>query len=198
MIQPNVYWTLTTPFATIVGLYTNVPEHGYVGDDQKKWFAGEIAAAAKDRALIVATHHPIYSADAFHGSSPNIGDVLNAGFEEAGRTADLVLTGHVHNYQRLTETRGAESLTYVVAGAGGYYHLHYIGHDETGHPPPPNWEDKELGVVLNTYNQTDHGYLRLTVSQTAIEGEYMAVSRPQTPGGPPASTTITDQFQIPI
>ena len=27
---PNVYWTLTTPFATIVGMYTNVPEHGSI------------------------------------------------------------------------------------------------------------------------------------------------------------------------
>ena len=26
MTQPNVYWTLNTPFATIIGLYTNVPE----------------------------------------------------------------------------------------------------------------------------------------------------------------------------
>ena len=34
MTQPNVYFTLLTPFATIVGLYTNVPEGGVVQDDQ--------------------------------------------------------------------------------------------------------------------------------------------------------------------
>jgi hypothetical protein len=27
---PNVYWTLVTPFATIIGLYTNVPEGGSI------------------------------------------------------------------------------------------------------------------------------------------------------------------------
>jgi len=31
---PNVYWTLTTPLATIVGMYTNVPEHGSVDSVQ--------------------------------------------------------------------------------------------------------------------------------------------------------------------
>jgi acid phosphatase type 7 len=28
MIQPNVYWTLLTPYVTLIGLYTNVPEGG--------------------------------------------------------------------------------------------------------------------------------------------------------------------------
>src|SRR5438105_2993664 len=30
MSQPNVYFTLDCPFATLVGLYTNVPEHGSI------------------------------------------------------------------------------------------------------------------------------------------------------------------------
>src|SRR5207245_8156426 len=34
MTQPNVYWTLETPLATIIGLYTNVPEGGKLGNDQ--------------------------------------------------------------------------------------------------------------------------------------------------------------------
>jgi Calcineurin-like phosphoesterase len=37
MSQPNFYWTLTTPYATIVGLYTNVPEHGRIDETQRAW-----------------------------------------------------------------------------------------------------------------------------------------------------------------
>ena len=33
---PNVYWTLVTPFATIIGIYTNVPEGGSVDSVQQQ------------------------------------------------------------------------------------------------------------------------------------------------------------------
>ena len=38
MTQPFFYWTLTTPFATFIGLYSNVPEHGRLDDQQRAWF----------------------------------------------------------------------------------------------------------------------------------------------------------------
>ncbi|HJZ80882.1 MAG TPA: metallophosphoesterase, partial [Pyrinomonadaceae bacterium] len=40
MTQPNVYWTLITPLATIVGLYSNVPEQGRITQPQRDWLAG--------------------------------------------------------------------------------------------------------------------------------------------------------------
>lgn len=39
VVQPNVFWTLETPFATIVGLYTNVPEGGQLDPTQQTWSA---------------------------------------------------------------------------------------------------------------------------------------------------------------
>jgi len=194
MTQPNVYWTLTTPLATIIGLYTNVPEHGVVREDQEAWFAQEIAEAPSDRALIVASHHPIYSADVFHGSSPHIGEVLDRAFEKAGRSADLVLNGHVHNYQRFTRQYKGKAMTYIVAGAGGYYNLHQMG-DVDGSPPPPDWYDEELGVVLSAYNQIDYGYLTLTVTKSAIQGVYNAVPKQQRAGGP-VQASVGDTFTI--
>ncbi len=194
MIQPNVYWTLTTPLATIIGLYTNVPEHGVVEPEQAEWVASEVAAAPKDRALIVACHHPIYSADAFHGSSPNIRAVLDEAFTKAKRAANLVLNGHVHNYQRFTRDYQGKPLTYIVAGAGGYHGLHHMG-SVNGQPPPPEWQDEELGVLLNAYNQTDFGYLTLTVTKTAIEGIYNAVPKPGSPGAT-VKAPIGDSFTI--
>ncbi len=194
MTQPNPYWTLTTPFATIVALATNVPEHGYVEPEQEEWFAAEIAAASPEKALIVVSHHPIYSADAFHGSSPNIGKVLDEAFKQAGRSADLVLNGHVHNYQRFTRKHKGKAITYVVAGNGGYYNLHHMGL-VNGQLPPPNWHDKELGVTLNAFNQTDYGFLTLTVTKDQIEGNATSVRKPSSPGGV-AETAPGDHFTI--
>jgi len=194
MIQPNVYWTLTTPLATIIGLYTNVPEHGEVDSEQAAWVAVELAKASKKKALIVASHHPVYSADAFHGSSPNISSILDEAFVQAKRPADLVLNGHVHNYQRFTREYMGKPITYVVAGAGGYHNLHHMG-KVNGQPPPPEWQDEELGVVLNAYNQTDFGYLTLTVTKNAIQGIYNAVPKPGFPGGS-VKAPISDSFTI--
>jgi hypothetical protein len=61
--QPNVYWTLEHDFVTIVGLYTDVPEGGLIADEQRRWLIGELADARTDATLILAMHHPVFSAD---------------------------------------------------------------------------------------------------------------------------------------
>ena len=50
--------------------------------------------------------------------------LLEDAFAASSRTPDLVLTGHVHNYQRFTVPQADKTLTYIVAGAGGYPNLH--------------------------------------------------------------------------
>jgi 3',5'-cyclic AMP phosphodiesterase CpdA len=87
--------------------------------DQAEWLTGELAAAPNDKALIVALHHPPYSGDAHHSSSIAMRTLLDEAFAASGRTPNLVLSGHVHNYQRWSVQQGDGSLTYVVAGAGG-------------------------------------------------------------------------------
>ena len=71
---PNVYWTLNAPFVTIVGMYTNVPEHGSIDSIQQQWLSNDFAEAPADRALIIALHHPIYSFDVHHSGSSRIAD----------------------------------------------------------------------------------------------------------------------------
>jgi 3',5'-cyclic AMP phosphodiesterase CpdA len=177
MTQPNVFWTLETPLATIVGLYTNVPEGGRVDDEQRDWFIEELKAAPKGRALIVALHHPIYSADAHHGGSERMGELLDGAMGSANRIPDLVLTGHVHNYQRFTRVKPGHHLPYVVAGAGGYWHLHYMAKGEDGGPLPKPWKVPGMDVTLENYADDRHGFLRLTVSPSSIKGEYITVPR---------------------
>jgi acid phosphatase type 7 len=101
---PNVYWTLVTPVATIIGLYTNVPEGGSIDSVQQQWLTNEFATAPTDRALILALHHPIYSFDVFHSGSSKMADVLENAIRDTGRVPNLVLSGHVHDYQRIEQT----------------------------------------------------------------------------------------------
>ena len=55
-------------------------------------------------------------------------------------TPDMVVTGHVHNYQRFTRTvHGDEGgdekeVPYVVAGAGGFWHLQAMQRQPDGSP----------------------------------------------------------------
>src|SRR5207244_92315 len=152
MTQPNCFWTLLTPLATIVGLYTNCPEHGVVEQDQADWFHGELAAAPADKALVVALHHPPYSGDSHHSSSIAMRTLLDDSFAASGRKPNLVLTGHVHNYQRWSVPGGDGSLTYIVAGNGGYPNLHTMAHVDGG-PPPIGWTDPGTGATLESYTQ---------------------------------------------
>lgn len=197
MVQPNVYWTLTAPFLTIIGLYSNVPEGGRLDNQQIAWLHTELAAAPTDGVLLLAVHHPPYSADAHHGGSAYIGKILDTAFTATGRTPHAILTGHVHNYQRFTRTLAGHDIPYIVAGAGGYWHLHTMAHDTTGQPLPKPWPvPGQNGVTLNNYCDDRHGYLRLTASATQLTGQYVTVPRPQESWshGP---VTVLDTFTIP-
>ncbi len=91
-------------YATIVGMYTNVPEGGSIDSTQQQWLTNEFATAPTDRALILALHHPIYSFDVYHSGSSKMADVLENAIRDTGRVPNLVLSGHVHDYQRIEQT----------------------------------------------------------------------------------------------
>src|SRR5207253_803268 len=120
---------------------------GVVEQDQVSWFQAELAAADKSKALIVALHHPPYSADDHHGASEPMRQLLGDAFTSSGRTPDLVLAGHVHNYQRFSVPHDGKALTYIVAGAGGYPNLHTMAQVDNA-PPPIPWTDPGTGVTL--------------------------------------------------
>jgi calcineurin-like phosphoesterase family protein len=196
MIQPNCYWTLVAPLVTIVGLYTNCPEHGVVEQDQADWFRGELTAADRQKALIVALHHPPYSADNHHGASAAMRTLLDDAFASSGRAPDLVLTGHVHDYQRFSVPNDNGTITYVVAGAGGYPNLHSIAHVD-GAPPPVPWTDPGTGATLESYNQEHrHGFLRITVTANDVSGVYTTVPRMQESWSDPTNVKEIDTFTI--
>ncbi len=186
MDQPNVFWTLEDELVTIIGLYSNVPSGGVIHSDQQEWLTAELKAAPAGRALIVALHHPPYSSDAHHGGSKQMGQVLDQAFGAAARYPDLVLTGHVHNYQRFTRTLAGRELPYVVCGAGGYHNLHAMAGGATpGLRVTPD-------CVLTQFDATQWGYLRLVVTASQIEGEYTGVDKAGN------ITPHVDTFKTPI
>jgi acid phosphatase type 7 len=182
MTQPNVYWTLIAPFVTVLGLYTNVPQGGQLDDTQVTWLGSELTAAAGDSAVILTMHHPPVSGDSFHGGSAYMFDLIDAARAQAGRTPDMVLAGHVHNYQRFTRTLdqdgGNWQVPYVVAGSGGYWHLHTMASDAKAAALPwtlPGHDDMQL----DTWVDDRHGYLRMTATPTQLTGTFLTVPRPQ-------------------
>lgn len=170
MDLPNVYWSLVTPFATFVGLYTNVPEGGSIDSVQQQWLTHEFATAPKDRALIFALHHPIYSFDSYHSGSSKMADVLENAIRDTRRVPNLVLSGHVHNYQRIEQTIiEGKPTTFLVTGNGGYHNLHKIAADDGATAP-------DTGAVLK-YGREVFGFGTLTIDRQKIRFQSTEVDR---------------------
>jgi DNA repair exonuclease SbcCD nuclease subunit len=168
---PNPYWTLTTPFATFVGMYTNVPEGGSIDSVQQQWVTNEFATAPTDRPLILALHHPIYSFDVFHSGSSRMADVLENAIRDTGRVPNLVLSGHVHDYQHIEKTIAPDGPTpFIVSGNGGYHNLHAI-HSQPGDVAP------DSGAVLKYGADKVWGFITLTISAKTISGTTTEVDR---------------------
>lgn len=160
---PNVYWTMVTPFATIIGMYTNVPEHGSIDSTQQQWVTNEFDTAPKDRALILALHHPVYSFDVFHSGSSKMADVLENAIRDTGRVPNLVLSGHVHDYQRIEQKIAPGGPTpFIVCGNGGYHNLHNV-HSKPGDKAP------DTGATLK-YAAVTYGFMTLTIDKNTISG----------------------------
>jgi hypothetical protein len=168
---PNVYWTLVTPMATIIGLYTNVPEGGSIDSVQQQWLTNEFATAPTDRALILALHHPIYSFDVFHSGSSKMADVLENAIRDTGRVPNLVLSGHVHDYQRIEQTIAPDGPTpFIVTGNGGYHNLHAV-HSNPGDKSP------DTGAVLKYAAAKSWGFITLTIDEKWISGVTTGIDR---------------------
>jgi uncharacterized protein YukJ len=195
MTQPNPYWTLTTPLLTIIGLYTNVPEHGLLDDPasekhpQEEWFRQELAQAPTDRPVLVALHHPPYSLDNGHGGSTVMADAIDRAIAKTGRVPAAVFSGHAHNYQRFTRRRDDKQVPYIVAGCGGFPGFHQLI-STFAVPALTPWPD----VTLESYQITRKGFLRMIVTDEQLLGEFFTAPLPPEPESGP--TTLADRFLL--
>jgi hypothetical protein len=181
--QPYCDWTLALEAVTICGVWSNVPSGGHLFDSQTQWLTGELRQAPSDRPLIVALHHPPVSVDAHHGGSARMSDALDACFEQAGRCPNLVLSGHVHDFQHFVRSYNGVSIDYVVCGNGGYRNLHRLASDAT-----PGM-DVGNGFEFRYGDDQEWGYLALSVSDAKINARYTAVTPGSKPDGSDAMIT---------
>ena len=195
MTQPGVYFTLNAPFLKIIGLYSNTGEStGIISDAttgtaQLQFLQSQLAAAAAQRAqkgaapfaLVLAVHHPPFTISSSHFPSPAMLAQIDAGVRRRKIWPDIVLSGHAHLYERYTRTMKADGrqIPYVVAGNGGYLNLSGPRQGKNGlNPQPgiPGNDGKGNQLTLNVYNNTTHGFLRLTVDKDSILCESLGVN----------------------
>jgi hypothetical protein len=180
MIQPGVYFTLEAPFVRILGLYSNVLEDpgvisGQSGSNtvldsrQTTFLATALARVQSDNftgAVIIAVHHPPFTGGSEHGGSPLMLKDIDNACKKAGVWPHAVLSGHAHNYQRFTRTVNNLQIPYIVAGCGGHTPLSKM---KTTYRTPFTI-DKTL--TLESYDDTDFGYLRLIVNAQTLTIEF--------------------------
>ena len=186
MTQPYVYWALDTPFATIVGLYSNVD--GILDargtSEQQQWLQSQVGSASPEKALIIAVHHPPYSLDTTHGGYPDIEIALDRTIQDTGRIPTAVLSGHVHSYQRLERDLDGKRVPYLVAGAGGYANtlklMHKIEKASNGKPLPDGFQTTHQDLKLMKHSDQEPGFLRLTINskKKTVAFDYFSVPFP--------------------
>ena len=201
MTQPNVYWTLESPFLTIIGMYTNVPEYGVIDTNQTAWLGSELAAAPTDRALMVTLHHPPISADSYHSSSAPMLAAIDAAMTSSKRIPDLIAAGHVHDYQRHTRNAaavgGTGHITYVVAGNGGYHNLHTLATDVSALTLPAPFPGMS-GVTIEAADDRHYGYTRVQVTPTTLSLQAVSVAAPPGVATTAITPTVIDTVTIPL
>ncbi len=206
MAQPWVYFTLNAPFVKFIGLYSNTSESyqegaiagPQLGDAQLKFLQKHLQQAkaerdaGKGRALVIATHHPPFTASPDHVPSEGMLNMIDQACQDSGILPDMHISGHSHLYERYTRTLQGHEIPYVVAGMSGYYNLAGLkarakpnaikpakGKDASGNP-----------LSLDYYTDTVFGYVRFTASASSIFGEFIGVD---TQSG---KTKVADSFTL--
>jgi hypothetical protein len=186
MTQPGVYFTLTAPLVTIIGLYSNTLEDpGVISSEggkynidekQKDFLKSELKRLSDQNfkgAVILAVHHPPYTSGLIHsGSSGMLKDIDDAIKYAGNFSPHAILSGHAHNYQRYTRAIGQQQIPFIVAGSGGHNALPI--RQGRGNAPirTPNTKND---VTFERYF-ADYGYLRIVVTPKLLSIEFHDVS----------------------
>ena len=140
----------------VVDSHSSEPDGDTQGSRQATWLRRGLATSTA-RWDVVLFHHPPYTSWSL---SPGNDEDLQWPFEAWG--ADLVLSGHVHTYERIVrdDDRDGEPLTYVVDGLGGQ--------------TPHEFRADPVGGSQVRYN-AGFGALFLTATATQLVGVFRTV-----------------------
>ena len=144
----------------IISLNSNIPMDA--GSTQERWLRHDLA---RHHALCTLAywHHPLFSSGTTHGSSPAVRPLWQALYD-AG--ADVVITGHEHQYERFAPQTPsgvldtARGIREFVVGTGGA-RLYRFG------PATLNSEARD---------NTTHGVIKLTLRPNGYDWEFVPVA----------------------
>jgi hypothetical protein len=195
LIQPGVFFTFeAAPLVRILALYSNTLEDpGVIADDSigdlqltyLKTALQRVRSEGFKGALMIAHHHPAYTAGSKHGWSEQMVSQIDALCNETGVWPHAVLSGDAHNYQRLTRLHGDTQIPYIICGNGGHAiaKLRRKGASPMRTPQPLEVSGHADKVILENYDDQDYGYLRVVATASQLRVEYHPAS-----DGPDAKT----------
>jgi hypothetical protein len=189
-IQPGVFFTFEAPFVRILVLYSNSLEDPGViadpriGDSQLKFLEAalnRVKAENYSGALLMADHHPPYTAGSRHGWSVEMLAQIDAICDKVGVWPHAFLSGHSHNYQRFTRTRtrNGTEIPYLICGAGGHNVSPLQGKNSKPLRAPQVIQAAQGNldqVVLENYDDQDYGYMRIVVTPAQLRIEFHPAS----------------------
>jgi hypothetical protein len=183
MVEPYIYFTLEAPFVKIIGLYSNNGEGpGILNPKGNKAqlafleaeFRRAAAARPKDpRAVLVAVHHPLFSIGKDHGASPTMLQQIDDLMTKTKFIPDAFFSGHVHGFELFIRQYQGREIPYVVCGTGGYNDDAHVNQDFR----LPYQVNPEF--ALSQFFDFQYGYMRITVDQNWLTGEYVGVAKRQ-------------------
>ena len=129
---------------------------------QVRWLKADLAANEDRTCTLAYMHHPRFSSGEVHGSTPEVGPLWEALYEEG---ADVVLSGHEHNYERFAPQDPGGSadtergIREFVVGTGGKSHY-------------------QIEVPLTNsevHNDYTHGVLKLTLHPKSYDWRFIPI-----------------------
>jgi hypothetical protein len=187
-IQPGVFYTFEAPpYVRILALYSNTLEdpgviaNPTIGNSQLDYLEAaleRVKAEGFKGALILAHHHPAYTAGTIHGWSEDMLSQIDGVCGKTGVWPHAVLSGHAHNYQRFTRMHGNTQIPYIICGNGGHALARLVKKKGTSLRTPQVLPTKGHAdkVILENYDDQDYGYLRVVTTDTQLRIEYHPAS----------------------
>ncbi len=142
-----------------------------VTDEQLDFLVTQLTRAkATNNAVIVALHHPPFTAGKSHSASPAMLKDLDACCKKANFWPHAFISGHAHNYQRYTRTVDGHDIPYIVVGNAGHGLTAIRNSSNAGPLRTPVKLSDEL--IFENYDDKNYGYLRVVVDKTNLVIEY--------------------------
>jgi hypothetical protein len=138
-----------------------------------------------------------------------LGNILQQAFHDSGQYPDVVLSAHAHLYQRITYSYASGwQVPYLIAGSGGHGPVEKLSKTCSGEtassPAPPFNVIAPPGMAIPAgdsvqvvkYNDSDFGFLRLTVdkNQNVVTGEFFTMETEAKAGSNPP--VLFDSFTL--